>query len=72
MKDRIDRSEDEKYVYQPKLHSKRIKQLWILKEVTGIPMTVWLDESVAHLLQDEDKVDEIKNRKNSSDLNHPS
>ena len=45
MKEKISREDDER-TYQPKIHSKRIEQLYILKEVTGVPMTVLLDEAI--------------------------
>ena len=50
--ERINRQDDEKWVYQPKIHAKRIKQLYVLKETTGVPMTVLLDEAISYYLQD--------------------
>ena len=45
MTERISR-EDDSRCYQPKIHSERIGQLYILKEVTGVPMTVLLDRAI--------------------------
>ena len=43
--ERISRADDDR-CYQPKIHSERIRQLYILKEITGIPMTVLLDRAI--------------------------
>jgi hypothetical protein len=32
--------------YQPKIHSEKIRQLYAIKEETGIPMTVLLDMAI--------------------------
>ena len=48
MENRIDRKDDES-LYQPKIHSERIKTLYSLKEATGKPMTVLLDQAIADL-----------------------
>ena len=45
MENRIDRSGDES-LYQPKIHSERIRSLYRIKETTGKPMTVLLDEAI--------------------------
>ena len=45
MENRIDRKSDES-LYQPKIHSERVKELYRLKEATGAPMTVLLDLAV--------------------------
>jgi len=42
MENRIDRKGDES-LYQPKIHSEKIRELYRLKEATGAPMTVLLD-----------------------------
>jgi hypothetical protein len=42
MENRIDRKNDES-LYQPKIHSERIRALYQLKQDTGKPMTVLLD-----------------------------
>lgn len=52
--ERIDRSGDEP-VYQPKIHKKRIEGLYLLKETTGIPMTVLVDVAIEQLLKDGEK-----------------
>jgi hypothetical protein len=48
MENRIDRKNDES-LYQPKIHSERIRTLYQLKQATGKPMTVLLDQAVADL-----------------------
>jgi len=48
MENRIDRKDDES-LYQPKIHSERIRTLYSLKEATGKPMTVLLDQAIADL-----------------------
>ena len=48
MENRISRKDDES-LYQPKIHSERIKTLYNLKQATGKPMTVLLDQAVADL-----------------------
>ena len=48
MENRIDRKDDES-LYQPKIHSERIKTLYTLKEATGRPMTVLLDQAIRDL-----------------------
>jgi hypothetical protein len=45
MSERIDRSNDEN-LYQPKIHSERIRVLYQLKQVTGKPMTVLVDQAI--------------------------
>ena len=49
--ERISRKNDEK-LYQPAIHSERIRALHELKVMTGIPMTVLLDMAIAKLLDD--------------------
>ena len=48
MENRIDRKDDES-LYQPKIHSERIKTLYSLKQTTGKPMTVLLDQAIRDL-----------------------
>jgi hypothetical protein len=48
MENRIDRKNDES-LYQPKIHSDRIKALYEIKEATGKPMTVLLDQAIHDL-----------------------
>ena len=45
MENRIDRKNDES-LYQPKIHSERIRSLYHIKQTTGKPMTVLLDEAI--------------------------
>ena len=48
MENRIDRKND-KNLYQPKMHSDRVRELYNLKQATGIPMTVLLDQAIRDL-----------------------
>jgi hypothetical protein len=48
MENRIDRKKDES-LYQPKIHSDRIRELYNLKRVTSLPMTVLLDQAIRDL-----------------------
>jgi hypothetical protein len=48
MENRIDRKNDES-LYQPKIHSERIRTLYSLKQSTGKPMTVLLDQAICDL-----------------------
>jgi hypothetical protein len=50
MENRIDRTNDESR-YQPKIHSDRIKALYEIKEATGKPMTVLLDQAIHDLAE---------------------
>ncbi len=50
METRIDRKDDES-LYQPKIHSDRIRTLYNLKQVTGKPMTVLLDQAIRELAE---------------------
>ena len=50
MENRIDRKDDES-LYQPKIHSDRIRTLYNLKQVTGKPMTVLLDQAIRELAE---------------------
>ena len=45
MENRIDRKDDEN-LYQPKIHSERIRSLYQIKQTTGKPMTVLLDQAI--------------------------
>ena len=45
MENRIGRKDDEA-LYQPKIHSQRIRTLYQLKQATGKPMTVLLDQAI--------------------------
>jgi hypothetical protein len=48
MENRIDRKDDER-LYQPPIHSDRIRTLYGLKQATGKPMTVLLDQAIRDL-----------------------
>ena len=50
MENRIDRKGDES-LYQPKIHSDRIRTLYGLKQETGKPMTVLLDQAIHDLAE---------------------
>ena len=50
MENRIDRKGDES-LYQPKIHSERIRTLYNLKRATGRPMTVLLDQAIRDLAE---------------------
>lgn len=50
MENRIDRKDDQS-LYQPKIHSQRVKALYGLKKVTGKPMTVLLDQAISELTE---------------------
>ena len=45
MDNRIDRKSDEN-LYQPQIHSERIRALYQLKQVTGKPITVLVDQAI--------------------------
>jgi hypothetical protein len=48
MENRISRKDDEN-LYQPQIHSDRIRTLYGLKQATGLPMTVLLDQAIRDL-----------------------
>ncbi len=50
MKERIDRQTDEN-LYQPKIHSQRIRELYSLKIITGLPLTVLVDQAIRDFLE---------------------
>jgi len=50
MENRIDRKDDES-LYQPKIHSERVRTLYSLKQATGKPMTVLLDQAIRDLAE---------------------
>jgi hypothetical protein len=50
MENRIDRKDDES-LYQPKIHSERVRALYNLKLATGKPMTVLLDQATRDLAE---------------------
>ena len=47
--ERVDRRNDKK-IYQPKIHSERVRELYRIKETTGIPMTVLVDMAVREFI----------------------
>ena len=58
MNERIDRQGDEN-LYQPKIHSKRIRELYALKVITGLPMTVLVDQAIRDLLVKSEAIQEV-------------
>ena len=50
MTERIDRRSDEN-LYQPKIHSERIRDLYALKLITGLPMTVLVDQAIRDFIE---------------------
>ena len=54
MKERINRQFDED-LYQPKIHSDRIKSLYQIKLITGLPLTVLVDMAIVMLLEEQQK-----------------
>ena len=50
MRERINRKDDES-LYQPKIHSERIRELYVLKVATGLPMTVLVDLAIRQLIE---------------------
>ena len=49
MVERINRQGDEK-IYQPKIHSSLIHELYKIGEITGQPMTVIIDQAIREYL----------------------
>jgi len=47
--ERIRRHDDE-HLYQPRIHSRRIKELYRISQGTGEPMTVLVDQAVAEFI----------------------
>jgi len=54
MKERVNRQSDEN-LYQPKIHSDRIKSLYRIKLATGIPLTTLLDRAIEKFIEDQAK-----------------
>ena len=50
MRERIDRQDDENF-YQPKIHSDRIKELYMVSQETSLPMTVIVDYALRSYYQ---------------------
>jgi hypothetical protein len=49
MGERINRQADEK-IYQPKIHSSLIHELYKIKTITGLPITVIVDQAIREYL----------------------
>jgi hypothetical protein len=49
--ERINRHDDER-LYQPKIHSRRIRELYRISEETGAPMTVLVDQALREFVAD--------------------
>ena len=47
--ERIRRHDDE-HLYQPRIHSRRIRELYRVSEETGEPMTVLVDQAIADFI----------------------
>ena len=47
--ERIRRHDDE-HLYQPRIHSRRIKELYRISQGTGEPMTVLVDQAIADFI----------------------
>lgn len=45
MKEKVSRKTDRK-IYQPRIHCSRIRELYFVKELTGRPMTILVDEAL--------------------------
>ena len=58
MNERVNRKSDEK-LYQPKIHSRRIRELYTLKVMTGIPMTVLVDLAIREFIERSEAEQEI-------------
>lgn len=52
MKERINRQADEN-LYQPKIHSDRIRGLYQIKVITGLPLTVLLDMAIERFIEEQ-------------------
>ena len=50
MGERINRQDDEN-LYQPKIHSKRIRSLYLIVEGTNLPMTVLVDLAIKEFVE---------------------
>ena len=48
--ERINRSDDER-LYQPRIHSRRIRELYQIKTETGDPITVLVDKALADFVE---------------------
>ena len=59
MRERISRSDDEK-LYQPAIHSRHIRRLHQISEVTGEPMTVLVDQAIREFVSRRDDAGNIR------------
>jgi len=50
MVERIAR-EGDRNIYQPKIHAERISELYKVKLITGLPMTVLVDEAIRQYVE---------------------
>ena len=69
--ERIRRHDDER-LYQPRIHSKRIRELYRISEETGEPMTVLVDQALEEFIErqsssdDQNQNETDKTQKNAS------
>lgn len=63
--ERVNRKDDEK-LYQPRIHSKRIRELYKLGEETGLPMTVLVDLAVRNLVSSQHTTNSINSGNTTS------
>ena len=49
MMEKVSRQADER-IYQPKIHSNLIREIYKISEATGLPMTVILDQAIREYL----------------------
>ena len=47
-------------IYQPRIHAQRIKDLYQIKEKTGLPMTVLVDQALGEFLKNGDNFTALK------------
>ena len=50
MGERINRQDDEN-LYQPKIHSRRIRSLYQISDITNLPMTVLIDLAIKEFIE---------------------
>jgi hypothetical protein len=50
MGERINRQDDEN-LYQPKIHSRRIRSLYQISDITNLPMTVLVDLAIKEFIE---------------------
>jgi len=59
MVERITR-EGDRNIYQPKIHAERISELYKVKLITGLPLTVLVDEAIRQYVEKYKGTDEWK------------